>query len=73
MRKKYDRGGNPLTPDFGTCIALLQGAKTCARWRTSNSSGFSLLEKSEQQLMDAITSAIDEAVRYLEALQEAVR
>ncbi|AFZ11004.1 hypothetical protein Osc7112_6927 (plasmid) [Oscillatoria nigro-viridis PCC 7112] len=73
MRKKCDPNGNPLTPEFATCIALLHGAKTCVRWRTSNSLGMSLLEKSEQQLMDTVTSAIDEAVRNLEALQEAVR
>ncbi len=70
MRKKYDRSGNPLTPEFTTCIALLKGAKNCARWRTSDSSGISLLEKGlEQELMDAATSAINQAVQHLEALQ----
>ncbi len=73
MRRIYDLDGNLLTPQFATCIALLQGAKNCTLWRTSNSSGISLLEKSEQQLRDAAISAIDEAVRNLEALQEAVR
>ncbi len=73
MRKTYDRHGNPVSPELANCIALLQGAKICALWRTSNSLGVSLLEKSEQQLIDAALSAIDEAVLKLQDLQEAIR
>lgn len=74
MQKRCDYNGNPLPPpDFANCVALLQAAKISAQWRTSSSLGVSLLEKSEQQLMDAVIAAIDEAVLKLQHLQEVVR
>ena len=74
IRKEYDHPYDaPAADELATCISLLQGAKIRAEKYIANPWGLSWLEEPEQQLIDAASTAIDEAVQNLEALSNVLK
>jgi hypothetical protein len=77
MAKQYDHPYEyqiPVPDELATCIAFLQAAKIRAEKHVSNPfTDQSWLEEPEQEMMDAASAAIDEAVRNLEGVRNALK